>query len=321
MDLRQTPSRRARSASTATSLTSPKKLRSDSDPKHANPGATTPQHEDEITSPFLRLPAELRIQIYEYCLRASEPLVLAIPPNTIERRRHFDNDEDRGYPAVDPRFYWTRSGAPSADAASYQAAWDGAQDHLHLTPALLGTCKQIHKEARKILYSDNEIFMRANWGPKALQRMKQQTRSLIRRVTIEVPSHSDITDGFVDIVRLGLRYCWGLEDVSIIIKDYKIPVNASSASTAYVYGDPFRILRWLPQKTKVNIGGTDPPECVRRVIEKERWYMGALDKVSFGLPFPFALDMLCLSMEFCTEYTDDLLINRMNTCGGSTSFS
>lgn len=309
MNLRQTPSRRARSASMRMPSTNYKKRRNESVSEPANCEATTPQQNEdkptssETTTPqfnydkptnpepttpenndveiepfrFLCLPAELREKIYKYCLCSPEPLALAIPPSaTTGRLQRKDCVAGEGQPH--PHHY---SYPENTDEAMYAAPKGGAQGNLHLTTAILRTSKQVHKEATKVLYSDNMLYMRAPWGPKALQRMKQQQRSLIRRVTIEIPQYPDITDGFVDIIRLGLRYCFGLKHLMIVINAY--PPSAMidvDKSTAMFYGDPFRILRWLPKKCVVTLEGMDPPECVRKVIEKEAWYMRTLDDVS-----------------------------------------
>lgn len=84
------------------------------------PPETRPQQPAQQTSPFLRLPGELRNEIYE--------LLLTSPELTAQQRR-----------------------AASIHTSSCSSALPKADIH----PAILSTCRQIHAEATPILYARN----------------------------------------------------------------------------------------------------------------------------------------------------------------------
>lgn len=105
---------------------------------------------------------------------------------------------------------------------------------------------------------------------------------MIKDVTLTIPSHHDILDGFADIVRLGLRYCWGLKRFTIVLPGH-FPEGGVVGNEG-VYANAFRILRWLPRGCGVVLEGGGN-EGIVRVVEDEGRLRGGLDEVCFAFSF------------------------------------
>ncbi|KZF24900.1 hypothetical protein L228DRAFT_236059 [Xylona heveae TC161] len=86
-----------------------------------------------------------------------------------------------------------------------------------IDPTILMTCKLVCREARPILYSENVFELEIETAVVTLVGLHQRTRSLIRHVRLVISSHHDILEQFTDVVRLGLRYCWGLRTFVIVL--------------------------------------------------------------------------------------------------------
>jgi hypothetical protein len=229
----------------------------------------------EDVFPFLELPAELRVHVYRMALQRDEPLLL-------HRDRLEDNDpsccetstSDRSEVEVRLSRLPKETSPPSPTSTTSTASL--------LDVALLRTCKLIYKEARQVLYADNTFTLLLPTGIPTLSHLHQRSRSLIKSVALTVPSHHDILDGFADLVRLGLRYCWRLESFTILLDgvfpDDRVLVNAGTS----VYATAFHILRFLPRKCKVVLKG-EVTEVVRRVVEEEARLLMVLDEVRFAV--------------------------------------
>jgi hypothetical protein len=147
-----------------------------------------------------------------------------------------------------------------------------------INPALLRTCKQIYRESRQILYAANSFTLLLSSGIHTLSTLHQRTRSLIKSIHLTIPSHHDILDGFADLIRLGLRYCWGLKSLVIVLPGNFPFEDRGLTGATNIYANAFHILRWLPKGCKVKVEG-DVGESVRRVVEDEGRLMMDLDEV------------------------------------------
>ena len=207
--------------------------------------------------PFLKLPAELRLNIYRCAMCSREPLLLDLAPKD-------DKDNDETIPQ------------PSSLGPSH----DDANANANVNIALLRTCSLVYKEARKVLYSENNFTLSIASSVAALAQLHQRSRSLIKSVTLAIPSHHDILDSFADLVRLGLRYCWGLKTfaikLEIMLPDFDtLPAGHHGG----IYANAFRILRWLPKGCKVILEG-NVNESVKRIVAEEGRLLEELDEVS-----------------------------------------
>jgi hypothetical protein len=180
--------------------------------------------------PLLRLLPELRIKVYIICLCLPEPLILGenLP----------DDDKDRK-----------------------------RRQYEQITPALLRTSRQIHREAWKYLYTHNEFLVRTAWVRSPLAGLRQRERSLIRRIVLDMadePTYIRYHPPLCEALR-EMRYCWGLREVRLIVDwsqwKYDLPDP---------YGREERFcepLKFLPQKCRVTLSGKGVPEDVKRRIE------------------------------------------------------
>lgn len=171
---------------------------------------------------------------------------------------------------------------PSSDTSSSNTPTPPTSSSDPVVPVLLRLNHQIHKEARQLLYSDNVFTLSLASGIHTLSTLHQRSRSLIKHVVLTIPSHHDILDGFADLVRLGLRYCWGLKSFKIIL-DASLPDDgrggAGPGAASRVYANAFHILRWLPRGCSVVLEG-NVSEQVRKVVLEEGRMMNVLDEVS-----------------------------------------
>jgi len=227
--------------------------------------------------PFMRLPAELRINVYHKALVRDEPLLL-------HAARVPENTSNESLPAV-PTSRWEFPPSPHPRPIRERVA----HPHDPIVPQLLRTNSLIYKEARQILYSDNIFILHLTNSIHTLSTLHQRSRSLIKHVTLIIPSHHDILDGFADLVRLGLRYCWGLKSFRIILQaslpdDHRSPSTASTSSSlggaTSVYANAFHILRWLPRGCSVQLEG-NVSDGVRRVVAEEGRLQNILDDTSY----------------------------------------
>jgi epsin len=227
--------------------------------------------------PFMKLPAELRLHIYFFALVRLEPVYLHA------ERTPEKIDEGHGpvaahmsthpfYPeSPDPFSGFRHAPRPLSPCE------DMGQSKDPLVPTILQLNQQVYREARQVLYSENIFILSLESGNYTLSSLHQRSRSLVKHVVLTIPSHHDILDGFADLVRLGLRYCWGLKTFKIILHA-ALPDDGRMGSTS-VYANAFHILRWLPRGCSVVLEGC-VSENVRRVVAEEGRLMSTLDEVS-----------------------------------------
>lgn len=274
--------------------------------------------------PFLELPAEIRLHIYYMALVRPEPILLhaerapekaedawtettckgpdegraeaideatsassstSSSPTTSSTTAHARALRETfvRHPFNSPTTSRRALAADLVDSSPAPSHPQGPQDPI--VPVLLRLNKQISKEARQLLYSENVFTLSLSSGVHTLSTLHQRSRSLIKHVVLTIPSHHDILDGFADLVRLGLRYCWGLKSFRIIL-EATLPddsrsngAGVSMSASTSVYANAFHILRWLPRGCSVVLEGT-VSDHVRRVVSEEGRLMNVLDEVS-----------------------------------------
>lgn len=125
-----------------------------------------------------------------------------------------------------------------------------------LCPAIFLTNKEIFRESHEFLYKYNTFVLQLDSALRSIVSIHQRSRSKIQHIRLTIPTHHDILEGFQDLVRLGLRYCWHLKTLTIHMP-YMFPDDrgGNSASTTNVYANAFHILRWLPKSCEVILEG------------------------------------------------------------------
>ncbi|KAI9838341.1 MAG: hypothetical protein M1819_005609 [Sarea resinae] len=222
--------------------------------------------------PFLKLPPELRLHIYRLLLKRNKPILLeqrrSINLGETSDSTDADGLVEQGHSAIagtDADNQASRSATPISQDDEY------ARHLLLLSPAsddssgpptprlasppsrklpprppnpdpidaaILRISKQIHHEARPILYSENSFLLSPPTALVTLTSLHQRTRSLIHHIELPIPSHHDILDTFSDVVRLGLRYCWSLRTFTIILPVLLFPDDPSSTASPVIAQDP-----------------------------------------------------------------------------------
>lgn len=228
--------------------------------------------------PFMQLPAELRIHIYHMALHRHTPLFL-------HASRPLEEDPDysnygstslgtRSCPLTSPgesAIRRLRNPSPTPDIAPPLDP---------VVPTILRLNQQIYKEARSVLYSANTFTLSLASGTYTLSSLHQRSRSLIKHVILTIPSHHDLLDGFADLVRLGLRYCWGLATFKIILQA-QLPDDGRMAHATNVHANAFHILRWLPRGCKVLLEG-NVSDIVKDVVREEGRLQSVLDDKGYA---------------------------------------
>ncbi|EOA91817.1 hypothetical protein ACJQWK_03121 [Exserohilum turcicum] len=228
--------------------------------------------------PFMKLPAELRIHIYHMALVREEPLLLHADraPEKLE-------EDDFPTPAPVLRRVWFHGPEQRPYGNQRGRGHSPGPERIPLSdpiiPEILRVNKQIYKEARQVLYSDNVFTLSLTSGIHTLSTLHQRSRSLIKHVVLTIPSHHDILDGFADLVRLGLRYCWGLKTFKIILQA-SLPDDGRMTGATSVYANAFHILRWLPRGCNVGLEG-NVSDTVKKVVAEEGRLQAVLDEASY----------------------------------------
>lgn len=155
------------------------------------------------------------------------------------------------------------------------------QDKDPLVPAVLCLSKQVYKEARSVLYSDNKFDLELQSALPSLARLHQRSRGQIRHIELTILNHGDILEKFAEVIRLGLRYCWGLHRL-VIHMPFSLPTDGSGHSgSTTVYANAFDILRWLPRQAEVVLEGNVCEE-IRTVAGKCANLAKTLDEVQYA---------------------------------------
>jgi hypothetical protein len=157
------------------------------------------------------------------------------------------------------------------------------QDVDPLLVKLLCASKLIYKEARAILYGENNFLLDLDTAQITLAALHQRSRGQIKYLRVTIPTHNEILERFAEVVRLSLRYCWRLKRF-VIHMPFVLPgaEGSSTSGNTTVYANAFDILRWLPRQAEVMLEGNVCEE-IRRVVEKNSTLAKSLDEVSYSL--------------------------------------
>ncbi|KAH6633444.1 hypothetical protein C7974DRAFT_171802 [Boeremia exigua] len=228
--------------------------------------------------PFMELPAELRIHIYHMALHRDTPLFL-------HASRPLEEDAEEGSVPIDrPAVYTFTSSCEAASPPRRRRNLSPLPDIDPpldpVVPTILRLNQQIYKEARSVLYSTNTFNLSLFSGTYTLSTLHQRSRSLIKHIVLTIPSHHDILDGFADLVRLGLRYCWGLKTFKVIMQA-RFPDDNRVMHATNVHANAFHILRWLPRGCEVLLEG-HVSDIVKDVVREEGRYQSMLDEVGYA---------------------------------------
>lgn len=232
---------------------------------------------------FMDLPTELRIHIYRMALSRPEPILLHMARNPEPDSSVYscDGDSDSSCDRIpytsDPRNN-SRQSFRFQSGPNTPRFPDGLNSEP-LTPSLLRASQLVYREARPVLYADNCFVLQLDSATHTLGSLHQRSRSLIKHVRLTIPTHHDILEGFADLVRLALRYCWGLRTFTITLP-YMFPEDRNITSTTNVYANAFHILRWLPKQCAVKLEGNVHEE-IRRVVEDNGRLAVTLDEKAY----------------------------------------
>ena len=229
--------------------------------------------------PFLDLPTELRVNVYQHALLRDDPVYLArelpaIIAKTEPSHRQLQADAPRRR-----RIYVTLGPSNTNerhDANSERNKRVPRPTPDPLCPKILLLCKQIHHEALPVMYRDNVFNLDLEFSLLPLTTLKQRTRSLIKHVIINVHEHNEVLNGgFSDIFTNGLRYCFGLQKLEIVTK---VPMPRDRS-----YDLNFHILRWLPKACKVKVKGERVSEGVKKMVDEQNILAEKLDLVGTSI--------------------------------------
>ena len=185
------------------------------------------------------------------------------------------------YPAPHPRSRSRRTQRPVVQTKPTYDTPTKGEDPLVIN--ILRTSKEVYKEARGVLYSENVFDIDINTAVNSLAALHQRSRRNIKHIELEIPTYTEILERFSEIVRLSLRYCTGLKKF-VIHTPFTLPGadGSMSSSNTTVYANGFDILRWLPQQCEVVLEGSRNAE-IEAVVTKHLNLAKTQDKVRFAL--------------------------------------
>ncbi|GIZ45037.1 hypothetical protein CKM354_000822100 [Cercospora kikuchii] len=157
-----------------------------------------------------------------------------------------------------------------------------SQNQDPLITNVLRASKEIYKEARSVLYSENHFVLDLNTAMQTLGHLHQRSRRQMKHVELEIPTYNEILERFQETVRLSLRYCSGLKKF-IIHMPFTLPGADGSGTTGNttVYANGFDILRWLPQECDIVVKGNICNE-IDTVVNKHLLLAKTLDKLAYA---------------------------------------
>jgi hypothetical protein len=243
--------------------------------------------------PLFDLPSEIRLIVYRMAFCRDTPVLFRARRQTPEVEEDDCSDDDISHNSIAPYASSTRQygrgRGPSARKKPRVSPPEAKPCEDALVPQLLRVCKRIYQEARPVLYSENTFVLELDSAAHTLISLSQPSRSSIKHINLSIPTHHDIIEGFADLVRLHLRYCWGLKKLTLTLPHFLPQDRYAASSAANVYANSFHILRWLPQGTEVLLDG-GATDDIRRVIAENTRIGRTLDKVSGRLVlFPRAV--------------------------------
>lgn len=154
------------------------------------------------------LPAELRLYTYRFCpWRPLPPLLQQLAPK--DNSAVVASAQSGTIPQQGQQQQLQAGGtAPSPPSTE-------PTNTALLMPALLRVSKAIYTEAKPVL--DKNTFFVPLDSVKGMRQLPQRTRSLIKHARIAIPTRAEVfgPGGFTLAVRQGLRYCFGLQTLTI----------------------------------------------------------------------------------------------------------
>lgn len=240
--------------------------------------SSSPQASDKPFS-FMLLPTELRIHIYRMALSRPKPILLHMARAPEPDSSSYSADSDSSDRACRPEVRHRTVQSLRTPQCTATCSTSKNINSEPIVPALLRVSQQIYREAHPVLYADNRFVLQLDSANHTLSTLHQRSRSLIKHVCLTIPTHHDILEGFADLVRLGLRYCWGLRTFTITLP-YMFPEDRTISSTTNVYANAFHILRWLPKNCVVKLEGNVHEE-IRRVVENNGRLAVTLDEKAY----------------------------------------
>ncbi|KAF2460585.1 hypothetical protein BDY21DRAFT_168185 [Lineolata rhizophorae] len=242
--------------------------------------------------PLMSLPTELRLNIYRMALCRHKPLLLHVERKEDPLRDEaLDEDSssgsttsegDRSESSSQRRRRRRRHRRQRSRVTMRLPPRTELKEGLNtepIVPNLLLASKTVLREARPTLYSDNTFVLKLDSALYSLSSLHQRSRSLIKHVRLTVPTHHDILEGFAELVRLGLRYCWGLRTFTIVLP-YMFPDDGGISGSTNVYANAFHILRWLPQTCTVRLEGHAHKD-IKKVVEENTKLAVELDEQAY----------------------------------------
>jgi hypothetical protein len=232
------------------------------------------QHEPALAKkdifPFMQLPPEIRLHCYRTLFLREAPIPLYIPKFEPLNDDTDINQHDWGYEIL----HTTDTAISSSSPLSSEANTSSIQPSIS-KPCLnlLLISKAIYNEARTVLYSSNEFSIDLDSGAYTLSKLHQHTRKLIRTLSIEISSQDDFLLELPPLIRLGLRYCWGLKELNVTLSE-------SLDCLDLLYPSSMDHLGWLPKGCKICVAGS-VSEGIRRLIGKEKSLVVEEDEVSY----------------------------------------
>lgn len=131
-------------------------------------------------SPFLKLPAEIRIAIYQYALIRDKPIDLW--PHAYHTNSKPEEVESEGQEL-------SREEDPYAYKVRHQEDLDYVRKEI--ATGLLGTCRQVYNEAAGYFWSDNHFRFSGRSGWQGLLRffltIGPEARARIRKIDVHAP--------------------------------------------------------------------------------------------------------------------------------------
>lgn len=138
--------------------------------------------------------------------------------------------------------------------------------------------RTLYAEAKPILYNANTLHVALS--DETLRKLPQRTRSQLRHARIEYHSDRETARAFGDAIRLGLRYCWGLQSATVVM-----PTSWSGDASGRMFTADFRCLYWLPRGCRVVLEGEANAQVKAAVEARARLAETADEETWARLPF------------------------------------
>ncbi|KAJ9635181.1 hypothetical protein H2199_008667 [Coniosporium tulheliwenetii] len=247
----------------------------------ASTASTDPSHPFS----FMDLPTELRFMIYRICLARPKPILLYAPSpqpdaaqarNIAQQARRQQAQQQQQAQLAQQQQLQSQPRTRASNRTDPATPESTNSDPL--TPALLRVSRTIYAEAKRILYNDNTLHIPLR--DDTLQSLPQRTRSQLRHARISYHSDRETARSFGDAIRLGLRYCWGLQSATVVM-----PTWWMADPSGKMFAADFHCLFWLPRGCRVVLEG-EANEQVRAVVEaRARLAETADEKTWARLPY------------------------------------